>query len=549
MNLQPPQSPPPVDLTGRELGDYRIIRRLGRGGMADVYLSTQKSLNRNIALKILKPELAKDESYVKRFLREAQAAAGLRQTNIVQIHEVGERDGFHFISQEYVQGRNLKQYLSRHGAVEPVMAISVLRQCALALQEAGKQNVIHRDIKPENIMLSTNGEVKITDFGLARVNNDAQKQALTQVGVTMGTPLYMSPEQVEGRSIDQRSDIYSLGVTAYQMLAGRPPFDGDNALSIALQHVKDQAPALSTLRPDVPIELCQLVEMMMEKNREKRPADAAHLIKELRKVKVDIDEDWEMIVEKLSFSDTATGSGAVNWTESQLAATRQLQSVMKGNIRSWWKSRAAIASVLGLSFIGLVGGAVLASRTAPDSLLASMAAPAIAKMDSVDEQWDLAQESTLLKLDEELYYQAVIDLWPLASSKPEERMTTENYHHRSESYLGDIYLQQNRVEMSLEKFQALVDVDQMFEKFSIIGHAGMAIAYDRMAPARFDGGGEEKMRKRNEAMESVMQSRLRDQLEGTPFIKAEYERLREKVKSESESRKRGLRENALDGSA
>ena len=148
MNFQPPQSPPPFDLTGRELGDYQILRRLGRGGMADVYLAKQISLDRNVALKVLKPELAKDESYVQRFRQEAQAAARLRQANIVQIHEVGERDGFHYISQEYVQGQNLNQYLARHGAVEPVLAINVLRQCAMALQESGKHGVIHRDIKP-----------------------------------------------------------------------------------------------------------------------------------------------------------------------------------------------------------------------------------------------------------------------------------------------------------------------------------------------------------------------------------------------------------------
>ena len=323
MNPNGPQTST-VDLTGRDLGDYCVIRRLGRGGMADVYLAKQNSLNRKVALKVLKPDLAKDSTYVERFRREAQAAAGLRQANIVQIYEVGEKEGFYFISQEYVQGRNLKQYMSRHGAVEPVMAINVLRQCAMALQEAGKQSVIHRDIKPENIMLSTNGEVKITDFGLARINNDSSKQALTQVGMTMGTPLYMSPEQVEGTSVDQRSDIYSLGVTAYHMLAGHPPFDGDNALSIALKHVKDDAIALESLRPDVPVELCQVIEQMMNKERDGRPEDAKELLKELRKVKIDFDDDWEMIVEKLTTSDTLSSSNSGTWSQSTLAATRQL---------------------------------------------------------------------------------------------------------------------------------------------------------------------------------------------------------------------------------
>ena len=193
MNLPSPESPIPFDLTGRRLGDYEIFRRLGRGGMADVYLAKQDSLNRNVALKVLKPELAKDESYIARFRNEAQAAAKLVQSNIVQIYDVGDCEGYYFIVQEYVQGRNLRQYLARHGAVEPVMAINVLRQCTMALREAGDLQVIHRDIKPENIMLSTKGEVKITDFGLARINYQATSKALTQIGITMGTPLYMSP--------------------------------------------------------------------------------------------------------------------------------------------------------------------------------------------------------------------------------------------------------------------------------------------------------------------------------------------------------------------
>ncbi len=192
--------------------------------MADVYLAEQVSLRRKIALKVLKKELARDQSYVERFRREAQSAAALVQANIVQIYEVGEIDGHNFIAQEYVPGRNLRQYLSRFGAVEPIMTMNVMRQVALALQKAGELNVIHRDIKPENILLSPGGEAKVADFGLARINNDAARQALTQIGITMGTPLYMSPEQIEGRSVDPRSDIYSLGITAYQMLAGKPPF-------------------------------------------------------------------------------------------------------------------------------------------------------------------------------------------------------------------------------------------------------------------------------------------------------------------------------------
>ncbi|MEM9411984.1 MAG: protein kinase, partial [Planctomycetota bacterium] len=158
-----------VDLTGKTIGGYTIIRRLGRGGMADVYLARQESLERNVALKVLKPDLARDTSYIERFKREAQSAAKLVQSNIVAVYEVGQIEGIHFIAQEYVVGRNLREYLARNGSAKPVMAINVLRQVTLALQKAEQNHIIHRDIKPENIMLSPNGEVKVADFGLARV--------------------------------------------------------------------------------------------------------------------------------------------------------------------------------------------------------------------------------------------------------------------------------------------------------------------------------------------------------------------------------------------
>ena len=244
----PDQPSESIDLTGRTLGGYSILRRLGRGGMADVYLARQESLERNVALKVLKPDLAKDDSYIQRFKHEAQSAAKLVQANIVGVYEVGEIDGLHFIAQEYVVGRNLREHLARHGAVKPILAINVLRQVAQALQKAESHSVTHRDIKPENIMLSPNGEVKVADFGLARVN-DATDKHLTQIGITMGTPLYMSPEQVEGNDVDVRSDIYSLGVTAYHMLAGHPPFDGENALAIAVQHINATPQSLHEFRP------------------------------------------------------------------------------------------------------------------------------------------------------------------------------------------------------------------------------------------------------------------------------------------------------------
>ena len=211
-------------LVGKTLKDYYVLRRLGQGAMAEVYLAQQISLGRQVALKVLNAELARDPIYVERFHHEARAAAALGpRGNRADLRSGAERrraEGTaHFIAQEYVPGRNLGEVIRSRGRLEPALALDILRQVAAALAKAASEGIVHRDIKPENIMLARSGEVKVADFGLARVQGDGGVN-LTQIGVTMGTPLYMSPEQIEGRPLDSRSDIYSLGVTAYHMLAG-----------------------------------------------------------------------------------------------------------------------------------------------------------------------------------------------------------------------------------------------------------------------------------------------------------------------------------------
>src|SRR5262245_60613481 len=184
-----PEDRPEPDLSGRRIGDYQLLRRLGRGGMADVYLAEQLSLQRQVALKILKQNLAGDAAYIRRFQHEAQAAAKLVHANIVQIYEVGCVEGTYYISQEYVRGKNLRQLLGRlPGGVDVVTAVSVIWQVSAALHKAAEEKIIHRDVKPENIMISPDNEVKVADFGLARVVRDGEALNLTQVGITMGTP-------------------------------------------------------------------------------------------------------------------------------------------------------------------------------------------------------------------------------------------------------------------------------------------------------------------------------------------------------------------------
>ncbi|MGD0783895.1 MAG: serine/threonine-protein kinase, partial [Candidatus Aminicenantales bacterium] len=324
-------------LTGRQLGDFRLLRRLGHGAMAEVYLAEQCSLRRQVAFKVLKSRLATDQTYVKRFQREAQAAAALVHANIVQIHEVGQIEGIYYIAEEYVQGLNLRQWIARNGSPDLRLALVIMRQVAAALAKAAQQGIVHRDIKPENIMLNRAGEVKVADFGLARLLSEGVD--LTQVGVTMGTPLYMSPEQVEGRPLDPRSDLYSFGVTCYQMLSGGPPFSGDTALSIALQHLKKQPDPLENHRPDLPPGLCRMILKMMAKAAENRYQSAQELLRELRQLaETHLSEEWP---EDLPVWDDeaaeATGATRHETTErlDALMKTAALASLGRPRWRLW----------------------------------------------------------------------------------------------------------------------------------------------------------------------------------------------------------------------
>jgi serine/threonine-protein kinase len=269
---QPPaqQDERTPDLTGKTLGDFHLLRHLGKGGMGQVYLAEQISLKRKVALKLLRADLAADAKTLQRFKAEAEAVARATHANIVQVYAIGEADGLHYMALEYVEGKNLREYLEKKGPPDVLVALSIMRQVAGALQRASELGIIHRDIKPENILVTRKGEVKVTDFGLSRVfADDRQPLNLTQSGVTMGTPLYMSPEQVEGKPVDPRTDIYSFGVTCYHLLAGHPPFRGGSAYEVAFQHVQNEPPPLATIRPDLPPDLCAVVHKMMAK----RPGD------------------------------------------------------------------------------------------------------------------------------------------------------------------------------------------------------------------------------------------------------------------------------------
>jgi serine/threonine-protein kinase len=275
-----------ADLTGQRLGDYQILRRLGEGGMGQVYVAEQVSLKRKVALKVLRADLAANTTALTRFKQEAEAVARATHANIVQVYAIGEAGGLNFMALEYVEGRNLRQFVEKKGPPDVLLALSIIRQVAAALQRASELGIIHRDIKPENILLTRKGEVKVADFGLSRIfGDDRQPLNLTQSGVSMGTPLYMSPEQVEGKPVDPRTDIYSFGVTCYYLLAGQPPFRGQTAFEVAIQHVQKQPTSLLEIRPDLPAELCLLVHRMMAKQPEDRVQTGREIVREASRLR------------------------------------------------------------------------------------------------------------------------------------------------------------------------------------------------------------------------------------------------------------------------
>jgi serine/threonine protein kinase len=276
---------PGLDLAGRTLGDFHVLRRLGQGGMGQVYLAEQISLKRRVALKILRPDLA-TPSALQRFKAEAEAVARATHANIVQVHAFGEVDGMPYMALEYVEGRNLREYLEKKGPPEVLLGVTLMRQVAAALQRASELGIIHRDIKPENILLTRKGEVKVADFGLSRcLVGEHVPLNLTQSGVTMGTPLYMSPEQVEGKELDPRSDIYSFGVTCFHLFAGHPPFRGETAFEVALQHVRSEPVPLTSIRPDLPPALCAIIHKMLAKDPAARYQTCRELLKDLARVR------------------------------------------------------------------------------------------------------------------------------------------------------------------------------------------------------------------------------------------------------------------------
>jgi beta-lactam-binding protein with PASTA domain/predicted Ser/Thr protein kinase len=261
-------------------GRYRIVRKLGSGGMATVYLAEDQELGRRVAIKILNERHANDDQFVERFRREAKNAAGLSHPNIVSIYDRGEAEGTYYIAMEHLHGRNLKELISARGPAPVHVSVEVTRQVLAALSNAHKNGIVHRDIKPHNVMVDDDRRVKVTDFGIAR----AGASQMTEAGSIVGTAQYLSPEQARGAGVDQRSDLYSVGVVLYELLTGKVPFNGESPVEIAMKHLSDTPPAPSELNGEVPEELDMVVMRALAKDPARRYQSAEQMDADLERV-------------------------------------------------------------------------------------------------------------------------------------------------------------------------------------------------------------------------------------------------------------------------
>ena len=258
-------------------GRYEVLEKIGTGGMSDVYKAKDQKLNRFVAVKVLKQEFSENRNFVSKFRVEAQAAAGLMHPNIVNVYDVGEEEGIHYIVMELVEGITLKKYIEKKVRLTTKEAISIAIQVAMGIEAAHNNHIIHRDIKPQNIIISKEGKVKVTDFGIAKA---ASSNTLTSN--VMGSVHYTSPEQARGGFSDEKSDIYSLGVTIFEMLTGRVPFNGDTTVAIAIKHIQDPMPFLRDFVPEIPVSVENIVMKCTQKSADRRYQSMGEMIADLK---------------------------------------------------------------------------------------------------------------------------------------------------------------------------------------------------------------------------------------------------------------------------
>ena len=282
-------------------GRYEVLKRVGSGGMADVYMAKDHKLNRNVAVKVLKSEYVEDEKFLKKFETEAQAVARLSHPNIVNIYDVGIEDGINYIVMELAEGITLKEYIRKKGYLSPKETVEISTQIASAISHAHKNHIIHRDIKPQNILVSDTGIIKVTDFGIAKATSS---NTVTSTATATGSVHYISPEQAKGRFCDEKSDIYSLGITMYEMVTGHVPFDHENGVTIALMHLQNEITPPSQIRDGIPDSLEKIILKCTMKKPEERYQTADDLIADLRLVFEDTSGGYVGVVPAIDDSPT-----------------------------------------------------------------------------------------------------------------------------------------------------------------------------------------------------------------------------------------------------
>lgn len=449
MSERPTNPPPPAALKlGDKLGAYRIEQVIGSGGMADVYYAVHDALRRPAAIKVLRASLATDEVHLQRFMQEARAAASLIHPNIVQVYDVGQEGEHRYIAQEYVPGTNLRQYLTDNGEMPISISLSILLQVLAALSKSAAAGIVHRDIKPENIMLTKDGDVKVADYGLARVMLGDDPQ-LTRAGTTLGTPMYMSPEQIQEGKVDVRSDLYSLGVTLFHMIAGRPPFTGETPLALAMQHVQAEPPDITELRGELPPTLVQLIKRLLEKEPRNRFASPTEVLEALRLGRAsDLEAFWP--------EQTVPLPGVMNSSlQGPSAATLLLQAKLN---KQQSVARRRIAYVLAAPVCALATfwlGSMLGGIGRED-LLASKEPTfqGVKPRDTVKEQFADALFSTD---NGEERWEAVIKFYPPKNGS----LTNRNFAGKAWLQLAVIYLQKRDFARARHVVESILKDDQM----------------------------------------------------------------------------------------
>lgn len=450
-------------LVGRRLSDYQVLRKLGRGGMADVYAAKHLSLGRDVALKVLRRDFARDQDYVDRFRREARAAAKISHANIVAVYDVGNVDGMYFIAQELIDGENLKQSLERNGPIDIGEAVDILISVGSALETAADAGITHRDIKPENIMRSSRGVVKVADFGLARLGlgSEESRADLTQAGLTLGTPRYMSPEQIQGKAVDIRSDLYSLGVSMYHLLSGHPPFGADEPLALAVMHLHETPEPLDRKRsvrdssgnPDLPEWLIAVIERLMAKSPGDRFQTPSELLDAVRNE-----------ASSSSISPTLVGPAA---------ATIRLQRAADAAKRQRIRRLVTTAALGILPFLFFAAAFFGYQRISSAKDVTQLLEPeAVRKADTVQLQY-----LTGMQRNDEAGWKSVSEFFPESEGE-----TNRTYSAKSKLQLARLYRNEDNLreaEQLLRKLIGNPDVSRLYRVLAMIEQCKLFAAQDK----------------------------------------------------------------------